>query len=66
MIEWSKFIQGCLIFSRGQNYVMGYITILDFFFFDLCYYICSLFPESGGTDQNVDSFHKYKAMFEKT
>ena len=63
LIQESKYIQGCLIFSRGKGFVMKDITILDFVFYETCFYVVSLYPQAVN-NKNFIGFLKFKEHFE--
>lgn len=52
------------LYIESGTYLIGYLTILDFMFYDECFYFTNIFAELG--KKKYPTFVIYKNFFEKT
>lgn len=66
MITECKFLEFCLLnLARGREYVLEELTIVDFIFYEQCFYICGFFQEFINPTGAYGLFTVFMKRFEK-
>ena len=66
IIEESKFIEVCYKrILKTKKYNFDYLTIIDFLFYEICYYIEGFYKDILPKESEFYGFIKFKTLFEK-
>ena len=50
---------------KSKKWLLGYATILDFFFYEICFYLCNFLGSIIINHPIYRSFYEFKIFFEK-
>lgn len=66
MLAECKFLEFCLkSLARGKKYIFDSLTLVDFIFYEQCFYICGFFQPYISTTSIFKFFNEFKTKFEQ-
>jgi hypothetical protein len=66
IIEENRFIDVCLKrFSKTKKCLFEYLTVIDFLFYEICFYVEGFYKDLIPKESEFYAFIKYKNLFEK-